>query len=240
MYVCTITGPAQLDEFIESMREGIKKGYVASYVMMRAIIPTLEDYVKVDAEPFEELKPALELAKKLDSELSTTYEADFLSGIATCRAGFQKMLSFMRDEYTDKVRSNPAEVGCSSLPCGLAGYEACLKFHTTTTLTANEIHEIGLQEVAKIEARYVKDVLLPLGYPSEDLKRFIETVNHDPQFYKATADELLDHYRMICERISKVLPDYFSEFPRSQLEIVKVFGLGIRFRCLIYITFHSI
>jgi hypothetical protein len=43
------------------------------------------------------------------------------AAVATCRAGFKRLLDFMRDEYTPRVRTNPNEVGCSSLPCGLAG-----------------------------------------------------------------------------------------------------------------------
>ena len=94
---------------------------------MRAIIPTLESYVQGDAaDVFDELKPAMDIANTIDSEAgslgsSSTYQSDLIAAVGFCRAGFKRMLDFMRDEYTPAVRADPSTIGCSSLPCGLAG-----------------------------------------------------------------------------------------------------------------------
>ncbi len=97
-----------------------------------------------------------------------------------------------------------------------------MRFHTTTNLTADEIHEIGKVEVAKIEERYKRDVLAPLSYPPDDMKSFVESVQKDPKFYKTKPEDLIAHYRIECDKISKALPNFFNEFPRSKLEIVQV------------------
>ncbi len=93
---------------------------------MRAIIPTLESYVQGDsstAEVFDELKPAMVIAETLDSDAgsSSTYQSDLIAAVSLCRIGFKRMLDFMRDEYTPAIRTDESTIGCSSLPCGLAG-----------------------------------------------------------------------------------------------------------------------
>lgn len=88
-------------------------------------------------------------------------------------------------------------------------------------MTANEIHDIGLQEVERIEKRYIHDILLPLGYKENEFDKFIEFVKHDKQFYVKTSEELLSHYKNMCTKISEIMPNYFNEIPKSPLEIVQ-------------------
>lgn len=81
--------------------------------------------------------------------------------------------------------------------------------------------QIGIAEVAKIEARYLTDVLRPLGYAetAEDFARFIEHVRTAPEFYVKTPEELLNVYRKCCDEIAVAMPQYFSEIPKTPLEI---------------------
>ena len=125
------------------------------------------------------------------------------------------MRDFVRDEYTPHLR---ADAAFSALPSGPAGYAACLRYHTTTTLSADEIHEMGLAEVARIEARYAAEVVAPLGQP--DFASFLAHAKAQPRFLKQSAEELLEHYRLITARIERVLPEFFAEFPKSRMEIV--------------------
>ena len=129
------------------------------------------------------------------------------------------------------------------------------RFHTTTDLSPEEVHQIGLAEVAKIEGRYRSEVLLPLGFgaSAEEFIRFVEFVRHDPQFYVSTPDQLLDVYRKTCDEISAIMPRYFNEIPRTPLEITSkqvgpaayyLTGTGYQFILLIDViliyrrTFH--
>jgi uncharacterized protein (DUF885 family) len=83
------------------------------------------------------------------------------------------------------------------------------------------VFQIGLAEVAKIESRYLSDVLRPLGYAetAEDFARFIEHVRTAPEFYVKTPEELLNTYRKCCGDIAEVMPQYFNEIPKTPLEI---------------------
>ncbi len=77
---------------------------------------------------------------------------------------------------------------------------------------------MGLAEVARIEARYKSDVCTPLGFA--DFATFVAHAKSEPQFIAATSDALLDVYRDTTRKIAAKLPDFFTEFPRSDLIIV--------------------
>ena len=115
----------------------------------------------------------------------------------------------------------------------------CLKYHTTTDLSPDEVHEIGLREVARIEQRYKTEVriiflflvrtpfnnfhekvLLPLGFDESDFPGFVAHVASDLRFYVSSPEALLQVYERRCEQIRAKMPDYFLEFPKSPLEIV--------------------
>jgi uncharacterized protein (DUF885 family) len=164
------------------------------------------------AGPFEELAPALSLAERIQRP---DFTAQLHSGSQLCRAAFGRLREFMRAEYMPRARVDPA---CAALPSGAAGYAACLHFHTTTALTAEAIHALGLQEVAAIEARYLADICQPLGFA--DFPSFLAHAKSDPRFIAPSAEDLLEHYRATTHRIEAVLPQYFNEFPRSPLTIV--------------------
>jgi uncharacterized protein (DUF885 family) len=109
------------------MREGLSSGFVASAPMMRKVdghLTRLSD----QSISFDELTPALALADKLEAaDLRTQIETAAIA----CKEAFATILKFIRDEYMPNLRPLPA---FSSLPSGAAGYEACLKYHTTTNL----------------------------------------------------------------------------------------------------------
>lgn len=132
------------------------------------------------------------------------------------KSGYKMFRDFFMLEYMPVCRSSPS---ISSLPNGQAVYDSYLRFHTTTNLTAAEIHDIGLKEVASIESRYKLDVMTPLGVDAENFRDFVMTIKGNPTHYASSTEGLLDHYRAVCTTIEKVLPLYFAEFPRSPLII---------------------
>jgi len=204
--------PGQNEEFIESMREGLRRGFIASTAQLRRVESFFEGHADEAASLFDELAPAVELANKLQA---TDLLSRITEGCRLLRQSFRNVLIFMRTDYFPQARPEP---GCSSLPSGIAGYEACLKYHTTTTLTAAEIHAKGLAEVAHIEERYIKDVCVPLGFP--DFPSFLAAAKADARFVAPSADALIEHYKITTSRIEKVLPRFFNEFPKSRMEIV--------------------
>ncbi|MEM6829497.1 MAG: DUF885 domain-containing protein, partial [Bacteroidota bacterium] len=115
---------------------------------------------------------------------------------------------FLKDTYLPNARKT---YGLNDLPNGEAWYRERISFHTTTSLTAKEIHEIGKQEVARIHEEMEK-VLEEVNFQGgvSDFNNFLKT---DPQFYFTDPEELLAAYRDICKRIDPELPKLFGTLP---------------------------
>lgn len=132
-----------------------------------------------------------------------------------------EMLLWLKSDY---IPAAPTSVSARDQPMGQAFYEFELRRFTTTAKSAQEIHEIGLKEVARIRGEMLQVIArtdwcsadpahaaLP---PDERLAQFIAYLRGDPRFYHRSAAELLDGYRAICKRIDAKLPEYFGVLPR--------------------------
>lgn len=210
--------PVQIDQFIAAMREGIRIGFVASKAQMTNVENTLKRYIENDIAEFKE---PLSLLDQPSFAHLTHFKEQITKAINVVKAGYLKLLRFIENEYNATLRETP---GVLALPDGNEVYALCLKFHTSTNLTAEEIHQIGLQEVAKIEQRYVTDVLTPLGYKSDEMEKFVKDVQSNPDNFAKTEEELVNIYKEETKRISDILPSFFKEFPTTRLEIVPNFG----------------
>ena len=151
----------------------------------------------------------------LDSKVTRELHAEILQAIDETKVGFAKVLTFYREEYSLHTREDPS---CSSLPNGPEIYQQCLKYHTTTDLTAEEIHLLGLSEVAAIEKRYIEDVLKPLGFTGS-FEEFVRKVQVDQRFFVESAERLKGLYEEKCKEVKRVIPRFFSRSPKSPLSI---------------------
>lgn len=166
--------PRYFDEQMVNMRAGLARGYTVPRVSVLGRDKTIEPYLKGDATnplfvPFTDFPanmPAAEQAA-LREEAMTVMRDSIVPA-------FSKLMALMREEYLPKAT---ARIGASTLPEGNAFYQAQIERHTTLTLTPKEIHEIGLKEVARIEAemRATKDRAKFTGTMAEFF-RFMQTI----------------------------------------------------------------
>eukprot|EP00930_Biecheleria_cincta_P084084 TRINITY_DN73578_c0_g1_i1.p1 TRINITY_DN73578_c0_g1~~TRINITY_DN73578_c0_g1_i1.p1 ORF type:complete len:608 (+),score=99.11 TRINITY_DN73578_c0_g1_i1:39-1862(+) len=126
------------------------------------------------------------------------------------------LLRFFEDFYYERCRAEPA---CTALPQGQQVYAQCLRFHTSTTKTARDIHDMGVSEVARIEERFQRDVLDALKFKGS-FTEFAGRIKKDQQYFYTSADELLSGYKLLVERIYKKLPEFFSHVPKMPLDVV--------------------
>ena len=149
---------------------------------------------------------------KLISELSAVIESDV-------KPGFQLILNFMEENYESSNKNH----GVWSLPNGDAFYALRLRTYTTTNYTAEEIHQIGLDEVARI-AKRMKQIFLELGYEvNKPVGQMMNELNENPEFlYADTPDRkeivIKDYNKMVKEAEEDVRP-YFEKFPKSPVEV---------------------
>jgi uncharacterized protein (DUF885 family) len=122
---------------------------------------------------------------------------------------FAKLKAFYADKYLPRARK---ELGASTLPGGPAYYQAAITNMTTTRMTAQQIHELGLAEVARIDAEMEK-AMRASGFKG-DRAAFVQFINTDPQFLFTSSEAILAHYRDIAKRADAQLPALFAELPR--------------------------
>jgi len=203
--------PRYFDEQIANMRAGLARGYSVPRVAVLGRDKTIEPYVKADSTnplyaPFADMPASLPPAERdaLRAEAAAVMRD-------TIVPAYSKLLAMMREEYLKKARTTLA---AAAMPDGEAFYQAQIEKHTTLTLTPQQIHDIGLREVARIDAEMVavKDKAKFKGTMAEFFK-FLRT---DPQFYAKTPRELLSYSAYVAKKADDKLSTTFGLLPRRR------------------------
>ncbi|HIN80646.1 MAG TPA: DUF885 domain-containing protein, partial [Planctomycetes bacterium] len=126
------------------------------------------------------------------------------------RPAFLRLLEHFKEEYRPFARSS---IACSDYPPGIDFYEHRIRVHTTTFKSAQEIHQLGLDEVARIRQEMDK-VIERSGFEG-DFDTFVDFLRTDERFYFDEPEELLRGYRDICKRMDAELPKLFGRLPRA-------------------------
>jgi uncharacterized protein (DUF885 family) len=127
---------------------------------------------------------------------------------------FRKLRTFIADEYLPATRDS---VGLDKLPNGAAWYAFNAHQSTTTDMTPAEIHQLGLDEVARIHGE-IREVMAEAGFKGS-LQDFFKFMKTDPQFSFKSEDALLAYYRSLEDRINKRIPEQFTLIPKAPFEI---------------------
>jgi uncharacterized protein (DUF885 family) len=123
---------------------------------------------------------------------------------------YRRLDTFFAKEYLPKLRTTD---GIWDTKDGEAYYQNRIRYHTTTSLTADEIHEIGLKEVTRIRGEMDK-IIAQVGFKGS-FRDFIQYLRTDPKFYYKTGDELFEAYLAVAKRIDPELVKLFGKIPRT-------------------------
>lgn len=206
---------AWMDSAIVAMRQGMKQGVVQPKPIVEKVIPQLKAHLVDDLSKSIFYGPLKKIPQSIsDSEkeaLTSRFEASIRDVIIPA---YQRMHDFIVNEYLPVSRGT---VGLSELPDGKAWYEFMIKTHTTLDLTADEIHQFGQQEVARIlsEMKKVKKQVKFKG----NLAEFFEYLRTDDQFYFDNEQDLIDAYTNIKTKIDSLVPKLFEVFPKADYEV---------------------
>lgn len=207
--------PDQVESFCNLLAYGAgMRKVTASKSMMRRVPARLKELIDGDlAELQEPIKGKDFVSPELAEQIGQAIKNCF-------RPALQRLLDFLTDFYDDRIREAP---GLNALKQGPEMYAACLQFHTNTLKTAQEIHELGLREVARIENRMRKEVMEVLGF-SGSVSDFAASLKEDKSLFFESEEALLQGYRELVDQITKELPKYFSALPKAPLEVVPKMG----------------
>ena len=209
--------PRLFDQTMVQMRKGMADGLMPPKILLEQVVTQSNGIAVTAAEknplaqPFDKFPESIHNAdrKRLREEgLAAIHDSVI--------PAYVKFTAFVRDEYAPK---GPTEPGVWALPDGPERYAFRVKESTTTNLTPEEIHEIGLAQVKEIEGRML-GVADQLGYP--DLKSFYAAIKENPKLHAHSREEILDLYRKYIDAMYTKLPDLFGRLPKERLEVLPI------------------
>ena len=210
--------PRFFDEQMVNMRAGLARGFSVPRATLEGRDASITAFLPDDVskspfhKAFDKMPATIPAAEQ--QALRSEGEAAIRESV---EPAYRKLLEFYRNEYLPKTRTT---LGAHDLPDGDAFYRAQIREYTTLDLGPEEIHQIGLKQVAEIEAQ-MRQTMAETGFKGSfaDFLKFLKT---DPQFQARTPDELMGVSSYVAKRTDNVIGDYFGKLPRRRFGIIPV------------------
>ena len=204
------TLPEQLAQYRELLDEGINRNRVQARIVMQRVPEQIERVVTDTPEESPFYKAFVDMPDSIDPATAAALQEEAQSIIAeTLNPAYRALGRYMRDTYLLAARDEP---GIGSLEGGKAAYQHLAASFTTTQLTPEEIHQIGLDEVARIRGE-MEAVIREVGFDG-DIQAFNDFLRSDPRFYYDSPEALLEGYQAIAKRLDPQLVKLFGKLPR--------------------------
>jgi uncharacterized protein (DUF885 family) len=209
--------PRALDENVVQMRKGMKDNLMPPQILLTQVAEQAENVAKMKPEDTPFAEPLKKFPKDF-SEADKKRISDALLGAVrdSVLPAYQKFITFVRNEYAPRGRK---DIGIWSLPQGEERYRVAVKRMTTTDMTPEQIHQLGLSEVARIEAEQLK-IAQSLRY--NDLKAFKESLKTNAKIHPTSRKQIIDEYRTYTDQMWAKLPELFGRLPKAKLEVMPV------------------
>lgn len=211
--------PEFVNQNLINIRLGLKKGVSQPIVIFDGYESTYNDHITNNYLNNYFYSPFKNLPKDIsESQSDSIYKAAKISINEIVVPQFKRIKEFFENEYYPKTRT---EIGVSSTPNGKEYYQNRINYYTTSKeYTAEKIHQIGLDEVARIKSE-MKKIIKELKFQGsfEDFFKFLRT---DDQFYADTPKELLMFARDVAKRADEQLPRFFKTLPRKPYGVAPV------------------
>lgn len=205
-----------LDTSILMMKEGIEKGIVIPKVLAKKTISQLDEFISNPIDKHLFYKPIVYISENISSEERSRITSEYSSMITDkLKPKYIVLKNFLINEYLPACRMTS---GIGDLPNGQETYNYLIKLHTTTNMTADQIHELGKSEVARIleEMEISKN---KMGFEG-DIKEFFEFIRNSPDqmpFYDP--EQVIDNFNNIKKRIDKKLNEVFELKPKADFVV---------------------
>ena len=205
-----------VDQAIANMQKGIELHNTNPGAAMEKVPPQLKPLFEGTTQENVFYKPLLKLPGNLDSTAAVRLKKDYSDAIENIiKPAYKKLHDYIVTDYIPKARKTSGLLDNSK---GKKEYELWLKYYTTTNITAEQIFNLGLSEVARIR-KEMDSVKTEVGFKG-DLKSFFEYVKNDPKFFPfKTEGEVLDRFRSFQDKMSPQLNILFNLRPKAKFEV---------------------
>ncbi len=215
-YIARLHGiPHLLDQVTANMRQGMADHLMPPRDLLEKVAAQTEEIAtkpltaSVFAEPLQ----------KFPKEFSSSDQAKLTLAIQGAirnevNPAYAKFAAFVKNDYAPQGRTDP---GVWALPDGAARYRFAVREHTTTDWTPEQIHAMGVKQVAELDAEMLK-LAQSQGY--HDLKSFNEHIRKDPDLYGKSGQQFFDLYKHYAEQMEAKLPLLFGHLPKTKLTVI--------------------
>jgi uncharacterized protein (DUF885 family) len=210
--------PRYFDEQTVNMRAGLARGFSVPRATLKGRDKSIATFITNDPDKSSFYKPFERFPSNISAKEQQALRAEGRAAIQqSAMPAYQKLLAFIRDEYVPHSRTT---IAANDLPGGDAFYRAQVREYTTTDMTPEQIHQLGLKEVARIEAEMQK-TMRESGFKGT-MPEFLHFLKTDPQFYAKTPDELIGVSAYVAKRVDGVIGQHFGLLPRRRFGIIPV------------------
>ena len=205
-----------LDTSISMMREGMSKNIVLPKVLTQKMIPQLDEFISNPVNDHLFYKPIASMSQSITEEERNRISSEYSNMITNkLKPKYIALKQFLVNEYLPACRETS---GIGALPNGQETYNYLIKLHTTTTMTADEIHELGKSEVARILIE-MENAKNKIGFEG-DIEAFFEFVRNSPEQMPFTdPQQVIDNFNSIKERINRTLNQVFELKPKADFVV---------------------
>ena len=202
-----------------NIEEGLEKGYTQPQLVTRQVILQIDNILNSEIVD----NPYLKIFLTADNSFFNKGEKEDLINRATLLIKSQiipayvDLNNFLKNTYLPNSRSS---IGLNGVPGGDKWYEYAARYHTTTDLTPDEIHDIGLKEVLRIR-KEMEQIITDLEWDG-DFKSFLNYLRTSPRFYYDNPEDLLNAYLIMAKSIDPLLPKIFKVFPRAPYGVIPI------------------
>lgn len=196
----------RLRENLDLLKQGVADGIVAPKVIVNNTLELMKPYIVSDFKQLSFYAPFNNLPVSFDETDSQSVLHQAEAVVSSLQRTYQEIYDYIGSDYMEAAREQP---GISFVPGGKEYYENRVRFYTTLPLTPDSVHQLGLQEVARIRASMDK-IIQEVNFKGSfaDFLNFLRT---DPQFYAKTPQELLNYASWLSKRAEAGLPKLFDK-----------------------------
>lgn len=207
---------ASVPDYFDEQRANLQRGMATGWTQPEPVVDVAVAILRNQIAPPPEQDPLLDPLKALPASPALLAEAIALVA-ERIRPAQREILAFIDGPYRAAARPR---IGIDSIPQGRAYFDFLLRYYTTTNLSAEEIHALGLAEVRRIRAE-MERVIAAAGFQGT-FAEWLAFLRTDPRFYATSREQLLERASAVAKRIDGVLPRYFGLLPRQPFTVEPV------------------
>lgn len=207
--------PGMLDQVTSNMRQGVKDHLMPPKYLLEKVVVQVQEVSEKNGDESPYAKPIKNFPAAISEADQQRLRAAAIDTInKEIVPAYQRFEKFVRTEYAPQGRTDP---GVWALPDGAARYRYNIRRMTTTDLSPEQIHKIGLEQLAKTEAEMLA-LAKKLGF--NDLASLNDHIKKDRQYYATSGKQLMDLYTKYSRQMEAKLPEMFGRLPKNKLEII--------------------